>query len=78
MMLSCTTSAMCLRRYTLRYLTELSEAERVQIGNRARARVLKNHTSDHRAAELETYVLEVQGEPLRSSRPSGNKSIAQR
>lgn len=44
---------------TLRYLQELPEAERQSIGDRARSRVLTNHTATHRAAELEKYVLEI-------------------
>lgn len=43
---------------TLRYLSELSEEERCILGERARARVLANHTAAHRAAELEGYVQE--------------------
>jgi spore maturation protein CgeB len=35
---------------------ETSEAERVQIGQRARARVLQEHTAAHRAAELESLL----------------------
>lgn len=44
---------------TLRYLSQLSEAERLEIGRRARARVLGAHTAAHRAAELEGYALEL-------------------
>jgi spore maturation protein CgeB len=43
---------------TLRYLTEIPEEERRRIGARARQRVLEQHTSAHRAAELEKYVSE--------------------
>jgi spore maturation protein CgeB len=43
----------------LRYLTEISESERKAIGRRARARILAKHTAAHRAAELESYVLEL-------------------
>ena len=49
-------------RDTLRYLREITEAERVAIGNRARARVMSAHTATHRAAELEGYILEALGE----------------
>jgi spore maturation protein CgeB len=38
---------------------DLSETERVGLGNRARSRVLSQHTAAHRAAELEGYALEV-------------------
>jgi spore maturation protein CgeB len=41
------------------YLRETPEAERRAIGRRARERVLSSHTAAHRAAELETYALEV-------------------
>ena len=39
----------------LRYLQEISEARRCQIAERARARVLSEHTAAHRAAQLEQY-----------------------
>lgn len=48
---------------TLIYLEEISELDRRRLGYRARERVLARHTSRHRAAELEGYVLEI----LRSS-----------
>jgi spore maturation protein CgeB len=38
---------------------DLSEADRTALGERARARVLSEHTAAHRAAELEGYALEV-------------------
>jgi spore maturation protein CgeB len=41
----------------LEYLHDLPEAERVAIGERARTRVLAEHTAAHRAEELETHVL---------------------
>jgi spore maturation protein CgeB len=44
------------RRQTLRYLRDLPDADRREIGARARARVLREHTAAHRAAELEGYV----------------------
>jgi spore maturation protein CgeB len=44
---------------SLRILREVSEEERQAIGDRARRRVLSAHTAAHRAAELETYVLQV-------------------
>lgn len=43
---------------TLRYLRELSEEERRSVGERARSRVLSEHTNAHRAEELEQYLLE--------------------
>lgn len=47
---------------TLRILRETPEDERLAIGERARARVLAEHTATHRAAELEGYVLELLGQ----------------
>jgi spore maturation protein CgeB len=44
---------------TLRYLRDLTDAERQEIGHRARARVLGTHTAAHRAVELEGYTLEL-------------------
>jgi spore maturation protein CgeB len=41
----------------LEYLHDLPEAERIAIGERARTRVLAEHTAAHRAEELETHVL---------------------
>src|ERR1043166_2841455 len=43
----------------LRYLSEISESERRAIGQRARKRVLADHTAERRAIELEEYVAEV-------------------
>ncbi|MFB1481130.1 glycosyltransferase [Corallococcus sp. RDP092CA] len=43
---------------TLRYLRELPEAEREAVGQRARARVLAEHTAAHRARTLEHYARE--------------------
>lgn len=41
------------------YLSEISESQRLRIGERARAKVLSRHTSDHRARELEDHVAAV-------------------
>jgi spore maturation protein CgeB len=43
----------------VRYLNRLSANDRRVIGERARRRVLAEHTSEHRAIELEEYVNEV-------------------
>jgi spore maturation protein CgeB len=43
----------------LTYLVELGANEREAIGQRARRRVLAQHTAMHRAAELESYALEL-------------------
>jgi len=45
----------------MRYLLNINEAERREIGTAARARVLSRHTARHRAIELENYALEVLG-----------------
>jgi spore maturation protein CgeB len=42
----------------LRILLETTEAQRCAIGERARARVLAQHTAEHRAAQLEAYTCE--------------------
>ena len=43
----------------VRFLTELSEEERREIGERARRRVLAEHTARHRAEELESYATQL-------------------
>jgi spore maturation protein CgeB len=48
---------------TLSYLRDIPEPERIEIGRRARARVLRAHTAAHRAVELEGYVREVRQSP---------------
>jgi hypothetical protein len=40
----------------LEYLNDLPETERLKIGQRARARVLSQHSSVHRALELDRYL----------------------
>jgi spore maturation protein CgeB len=45
-------------RDTLRYLREIPEDQRRVMGERARARMLAEHTAAHRAETLESYVLE--------------------
>jgi spore maturation protein CgeB len=44
---------------TLIYLEEISEVDRRRLSYRARERVLARHTTRHRAAEVEGYVLEL-------------------
>ena len=46
-------------RQTLRLLDEIPDRERAAIGQRARRRVLAEHTAAHRAAQLEEYFEEV-------------------
>ena len=43
----------------VRYVSELRDEERVAIGERARRRVLREHTADHRAVELEAHLAEL-------------------
>jgi spore maturation protein CgeB len=43
----------------LHYLHDISDEQRRAIGERARRRVMRNHTAAHRARELESYVAEV-------------------
>ena len=43
---------------TLKFLS-ISESERKELGDRARARVLTEHTAKHRAAELEGYLIQL-------------------
>jgi spore maturation protein CgeB len=53
-------------RQTLAYLQDIPEKDRVDIGRRARSRILAAHTSAHRALELEEFVSEVGGRTARS------------
>ncbi|MGV3774201.1 MAG: CgeB family protein [Verrucomicrobiales bacterium] len=46
---------------TEQILKNSSDAQRRQMGEKARARVLKEHTAQHRAMELEQYILELLG-----------------
>lgn len=46
---------------TLRYLHDIPAEERYALGTRARARVLAEHTAEHRAATFAGYVLEARG-----------------
>lgn len=43
----------------LKLVRQMKDADRIAIGERARQRVLAEHTSAHRASELEGYILEV-------------------
>ncbi|MFL5408027.1 MAG: glycosyltransferase [Myxococcales bacterium] len=52
---------------TLRYLRELPEDERKEVGARARARVMASHTAAHRALELLDYVGELRSGALQRS-----------
>ncbi len=44
---------------SLYYLLNMTEAERIALGSRARGRVLGAHTAKHRALELESYVFDL-------------------
>jgi spore maturation protein CgeB len=50
----------------LGWLRDLPEEERLAIGVNGRARVMVEHTAAHRAAELETYTLELLARPATS------------
>lgn len=43
------------------YLSEITERQRIEIGQRARAKILARHTSEHRARQLEMHVAELLG-----------------
>jgi len=58
-------------RETLKWLNELPESRRAAIGANARARVLREHTALHRAAELESYI----SEALRTKRATPQRSL---
>jgi spore maturation protein CgeB len=47
----------------LRIVREMPEPDRARIADAARARVLAEHTAEHRAAELEGYVAEITAAP---------------
>jgi spore maturation protein CgeB len=56
----------------LAYVREMDESERLEIGKRARKRVLREHTAAHRAEELETYLSGGQAIlPVRRPRQAG-------
>jgi spore maturation protein CgeB len=63
-------------RETLAYLRDLPEADRREIGLRARERVLRAHTAAHRATELEEYVREAArpGPALSARHPTGGRA----
>ncbi|MFT2008159.1 glycosyltransferase [Pontibacter sp. 13R65] len=50
---------------TLKYLKELPEQERIAMGEKARQKVLTQHTAAHRARELESYVRELMSLPVK-------------
>jgi spore maturation protein CgeB len=50
---------------TLKYLREIPDAKRREIGQSARNKVLGKHTGEHRAMELENYVSEVRSMRLK-------------
>ncbi|MEX0887262.1 MAG: glycosyltransferase [Phycisphaeraceae bacterium] len=52
---------------TLEHLRQIPEDERRAIGQRARARVLAEHTTTHRAIELERYIAEARGTHTRTA-----------
>ena len=56
---------------TLHYLRDMPEAERCEMGRRARRRVLAAHTSRQRAATLEGYLQGLGTAPSAAHRPPG-------
>lgn len=48
---------------TLNYLQTMDDATRIEIGERARAKILNAHTASHRAAELVAYAYALMPEP---------------
>jgi spore maturation protein CgeB len=59
-----------------RILEDLPEAERRAIGNRARRRVLGEHTAAHRAAQLETHVLAAASNRRSRVASDGRKAVS--
>jgi spore maturation protein CgeB len=53
---------------SLEYLHDVTDEERVAIGQRARARVLREHTAERRAEQLENYASELVGRIAAGSR----------
>jgi spore maturation protein CgeB len=43
---------------TIKYLTQMAENDRLALGQKAREKVINNHTAAHRASELITYYKE--------------------
>ena len=68
-------------REVIQILRELSEDRRLSIADRARRRILAEHTPDHRARQLEVYYLEVasrrQRKPARSAASRGAIQVAE-
>jgi spore maturation protein CgeB len=51
-------------------LKVLRATERAELGRRAQTRVLQSHTAAHRAAELESYLLDLLGSQDATARPT--------
>lgn len=62
---------------TIKYLTEISEEERKEIGESARKKVMKYHTAAHRAMELENYYKEALWQKTLQLQPRLNESVGQ-
>jgi spore maturation protein CgeB len=58
---------------TLRFVRELSDEERSAIGDRARRRILAEHTSMHRAETLERYTLDLFERHSRRARAAASR-----
>jgi spore maturation protein CgeB len=66
-------------RQALEYLREVPEPMRMRIGAQARERVLRAHTSAHRAAEFEQSMLDagLRGAPAESGAAAGGPPVAE-
>jgi spore maturation protein CgeB len=63
-------------REVIQILRELPEERRRSIADRARRRILAEHTPDHRARQLEAYYLEATGRRRRKlARPAASRAI---
>jgi spore maturation protein CgeB len=60
---------------TLCYLNEMKDAERRRIAQRARARVLEEHTAACRAAQFESYVLPRLARPVPAPQPGHTATV---
>lgn len=63
-------------RETMAILSELSAKDRSNIGQRARERILTEHTAAHRALDLESYVGELTGQVAKTIRIRGTDKSA--
>jgi spore maturation protein CgeB len=60
---------------TQRLLTTTTEDQRLEIGDRLRRRILREHTYQHRAEQLAEYALELIERPKVAVRRSGSRRV---